>query len=337
MDDFVFDCIFDLIPFNLGTSSLREAIKFSDSHERKEPMKLVDETDMLRYAGPTALIIHSQTTEDLKFRLSLEKMHSKVPYELRWRQVAHHLMTMKRLLKRNQELSEGIMNLAQYLKREATHMGNTTVYRRVDFICVLEKHNYFKHTPAKQISLIFTLFDPFKTDKVRFADFIAALTVLDKPSDSAIDKFSSVWRIYETFGNDMSIMDMALQVLTCCADSDDDVLKVEKEFKTTFRQCCYISSIELDPKIDLQLRQKAAIEQGERSERVKTTSRSQRSGAAPAYSICDTVLDVHLFRTVLQKCPTTLQLIDDQLSLRLVNCYGKDPRRLDLLATSVEN
>jgi hypothetical protein len=126
---------------DIGTSSLRKAMGFSNSHERKEPMTLVDETDMLRYAGPTAMIIHSQTTEDLKFRLSLERMHSKIPYELRWRQVTHHVVIIKRHLKRNQELSDGILNLAQYLRKEAVLFGNTTTYKRVDFIRVLEVTN----------------------------------------------------------------------------------------------------------------------------------------------------------------------------------------------------
>ena len=194
----------------------------------------------------------------------------------------------------------------------------------------MKKFTYFEHTPAKQISLLFSVFDAFKIDRVRFADIIAALTVFDRPNDSGVEKFALIWKVYDTFGNDMSILDMALSVLTTCASNDLEVAAVEKEFKTVFRPCCYLSSITLDPKEEMELQQKAAVEKGERDERAKTASRSQRySGAPPAYSICEAVLDCSMFKTILLKCPSTLLLIDNQLSARLVSCYGKDSRRIE--------
>jgi len=64
----------------------------------------------------------------------MEKIRSTVPYALRWRQVGVALSNIKRRLKRDQALSEGIYNLAVHLRKTALSLGSETILGRVDFL-----------------------------------------------------------------------------------------------------------------------------------------------------------------------------------------------------------
>jgi hypothetical protein len=169
------------------------------------------------------------------------------------------------------------------------------------------------------------VFDPLKKDRIRFADFIASLTALDKPNDNVIDKMSAIWNVYEEFGANMPILDMALTILTVCANSDDDIDKISWIFRENFRPLCYNLSVNIDPEVEFQ-RSINAIKKN----RPDTNKRNKSSN--PAYSICEEALDIHLFRFILSKLPELTNIVDLQLSERLFQCYGKDVRKIDILA-----
>jgi len=142
----------------IGTPMLRSTMRDFLTHEHKEPHTLMDETDSLRYSGASALIVHSQviifntsffkkllflncvlktisqSTEDLKFRLMMDRIESSTPYALRWRQTGSALMNIKRRLKRDQALSEGIYHLANHLRSDAIANGSESTLSRVDFL-----------------------------------------------------------------------------------------------------------------------------------------------------------------------------------------------------------
>ena len=44
---------------------------------------LIDPTDAIKYSGKTAMIVHSQTRDEIRFRLKLESSKSFTPYEKR--------------------------------------------------------------------------------------------------------------------------------------------------------------------------------------------------------------------------------------------------------------
>ena len=125
----------------------------------------------------------------------------------------------------------------------------------------------------------------------------------------------------------MSILDMALTVLCSAASSEQDLLMISNEFKCQFRPLCYTSAINLDfaVEIDQKLRESNAVDKQQRP----STSTKKIRTAVPAYSICDSTLDEMMFRKLLIKSPHVVKLVDDQISDRLIQCYGKDSRRPD--------
>lgn len=68
----------------------------------------------------------------------MEKIDSVVPYALRWRQVAANFQSIKRMLKRDQAMSEGILAIALHLRREAILLGSETILGRVDFLRAMQ-------------------------------------------------------------------------------------------------------------------------------------------------------------------------------------------------------
>ena len=109
----------DFFFFLLGTAALKNVIKFHEKHEHVEHNTLMDPTDRIKYSGSTAYIIHSQSKDDLQFKLMMEKIHSKIPYALRFRQLCVQLGTIKRKLRRDQTLRDGILMVANTLRKGA--------------------------------------------------------------------------------------------------------------------------------------------------------------------------------------------------------------------------
>jgi hypothetical protein len=90
--------------------------------------------------------------------------------------------------------------------------GSQTTLRRVEFIETCNKILIFDDVSSKQLSLLFSLFDPMKRfysveqkfflkhilynyqhrNSMRYVEFIACLKVLDNPEDSPYDKLKMV-------------------------------------------------------------------------------------------------------------------------------------------------
>ena len=64
----------------------------------------------------------------------MDRIESSTPYALRWRQIGFALMNIKRRLKRDQALSEGIYHLATHLRSDAIAFGSESTLTRVDFL-----------------------------------------------------------------------------------------------------------------------------------------------------------------------------------------------------------
>jgi len=290
-----------------ATSMLKATMKRQP--EPFEAHKLVDETDFMKYSGSTAFIVRSQSTDELKFRLRMERARETVPYTLRWRQVMAQFKLLKLRLKRDQNMTEAIKAIGQRLQVDAKKLGQPTVLPRMHFIKVMHQISFFEHVQPKQISLLYSVYDPLKKNTFRYVEFLVAFTLLDSEMDTAIQKLSKIWHLNETFGNDRSVMEMALTCLTSCCASDQDYNEMLQEYKNTFRSACYQNVI---------LSKKAPG--GDDDKKVDST-------AQPAYNICDDFLNRKTFvDTVENKCPELLALFDKQLSARLTQYYGRDAR-----------
>ena len=138
----------------------------------------------------------------------MERTQSTVPYSLRWRQVNHQLRNLKQRLKRDETVYDGIHTIGLMLRKEAIAHGQSTILQRVDFLNAITKIMYFEHIPITQLSLFFSVFDPMKKNFVRFADILTCFAILDRPSDTAIEKAATVWMLNEEYGNDMAPLEM---------------------------------------------------------------------------------------------------------------------------------
>ena len=56
---------------------------------------LTDPTDKIKYSGVTAMVVHSQSAAELRFRLRLAASKSYTPYERRWKQVVSTFQAIK--------------------------------------------------------------------------------------------------------------------------------------------------------------------------------------------------------------------------------------------------
>ena len=109
-----------------------------------EAHTLVDPSDLIKYSGTTAMIVHSQTTEELKFRLRMErsKAKSSTPYALRWTHICHHFREFQNKLKRKETMDLAIYKVADDLQEKAILGGSETTINRVDFISTCSKIKY---------------------------------------------------------------------------------------------------------------------------------------------------------------------------------------------------
>lgn len=208
-----------------------------------EAHTLTDPTDVMRYSGSTALIVHTQSTDELKFRLRMNKSKSLVPYELRWRQVTSIFRVIKSKLKRDQSITGALKDLAGRLRAEATNLGTPSSISRVDFLNILSKMSYFETAGEKQLSLLFSVFDPIKKNSIHFADLIVSFAVLDHPLDSAIEKLSTSFKLLREYGLDVPLIETALSSFLGACSSEKERLSIEKLFKEEFRPSCYRAAI----------------------------------------------------------------------------------------------
>jgi hypothetical protein len=321
---------------------------------------LLDVSDSLLYTKSTSIIVHTKSTDELKFCLRMEKTKSKVhtPFTLKWNHVIGHFDNINHQLKKHQTMSDAIQKIAHLLKQMAIKNGSETSLNRIEFIQACSLIHYFEGVSEKQLSQLFSIFDSMKKNSMRFVEFILLLVVLDNPEEEPIPKLQSLWNYAYQYGNDRNILDLTFDLLTTCVGSINDLTEMERLFRTEFRAKCYdfaikerrgiqnaqenaneiqhmTSLFEHGSKISSTFQQSSAITNATsqpQSPSVTTpTARSavdQQTGSfvQHQYNICEHYLDSTTFGLILKECPETLQAFDKQLSAKLILCYGKDDR-----------
>jgi hypothetical protein len=147
------------------------------------------------------------------------------------------------MLKRGQSMRKAIRSIAKALRAAAMRNGSETSLRRIDFIQACQDISFFEEVTPKQLSLLYSLFDPMKRNVMRFVEFIGMLTALDMPELFPEDKLRVLWMVHNEFGLDRNMFDIVLEILTCCAISVADANQIEKLFAEEFRSACYEMSI----------------------------------------------------------------------------------------------
>lgn len=284
-----------------------------------DPHTLMDQSDTLRYSGSSAFLVHTQSTEELKFRLRMEKSKSGIPYEQRWRNVIAQFKNIKSRLKRNMTMASAIKDIAVTLRLEATKIGTPFTLKRAEFVSALLKMSFFETVPPQQFGMLFTAFDPAKKNVIAFVDIFSSLVILDNPKDSVIEKLTSIFKIRRDFGLNQGPFELALSTLLCCCASDTDRKLIETLFISEFRPAAYKSSINEVGK--------AVVLFGDEKKDDKTTDEPESSSSIrPPYNICSKYMDNLTFLIIMKQCTNLLKAFEDQLSQRLIYCYGKDPR-----------
>lgn len=319
-----------------------------------EAHTLMDQSDTLHYSGSTAFIVHTQTTDEVKFRLRMEKTKSNIPYELRWKQVIVQFKYLKSKIKKDQSLTAAITTLAQGLKREALNIGTSSSFTRAEFIAAMTKQKHFEVVVHKQLGLLFSVFDPLKKNIIKFYEFIVLFAILDNPQDSVWDKLGTVYRLNQEYGLDQPPFDYALMSLVSCCISDKERLLMEKLFKESFRPMCYklainattgnssakiVSNIHKSSGVNIydkyskdkdektKLAEEKAAREAEEIAKKERFEKSKLGGIPLVYNVCNHYLNQFTFIDVLKKCPEIVELFDSQLSDRLIQCYGSDTRK----------
>lgn len=321
-----------------ATSTLKESLR--EVHPPYEAHTLVDPSDTMRYSGSTAMIIHSQTTEELKFRLRMERSKAKVntPFDLKWQHIIGHFRKVKYKLKRNQSMTEVVDKIARFWQQYALKGGSETSMRRADFVLACSRISFFEDISSKQISQLYSLFDPDRKNSMRYVEILLMFVVLDRPQDSIFQKVRMLWSYASQFGLDRSLFDVALGAFSAFAGSRKELQTVEELFKSEFRPQCYeycvtgkvekINCAELLPSRTATPLGSNSVEDNISPEKERSTVSKMpvSSYVKHQYNICESQLNADSIEEILQACPALLKEMDRQLSERLLACYGKDDR-----------
>lgn len=322
----------------LRTSMNKEKMPY-ESHT------LVDPSDVMKYSGTTAMIVHTQTTDELKFRLRMTRSRSKnsVPFAQRWHHICHHFKEIQHRLKRKETMELALHETAQMLKAVAIKGGSETSVSRVQFINCCNHNSFFDDSTRKQWSIMFSLFDPMKKNSMRFVEFIAALKLLDEPEQSAAEKLAMLWDVYHEYGLDGTVLDLVQDALYSCCYSMEEMGTMEKIYKEEFRPICYSLSLQTlrsrspsscDPSTSTTSPGQEASPEPE-SEVLPNAIHSTDGVAKksmsfmPQYNVCDHFLNRSTFLDVLKKCPTLVSTFDKYLSHKICMIHGTDPRLKD--------
>ena len=169
-----------------------------------EAHTLRDPTDAIKYSGTTAMIVNTQTSEEVKFRNRLERSKETIPWELRWRKVIALFRGIKQRIKRDVSVSSVMMELAIKLKQEATKTGAATILKRADFMQAVARVPVFEGFDMNLFNAVYGVFDPLKKNIVRFVEIVKSIAVIDKFEDTAEEKLMGLWDINMEYGQDMS-------------------------------------------------------------------------------------------------------------------------------------
>ena len=167
-----------------------------------EAHTLLDPSDLMKYSGTTAMIVHTQSTDEYKFRLRMERSKSKTvtPFDQRWNHVVHLFQDLNNKLKRKETMDIVIYRLADALQETALRRGSETTISRVDFIDVCKSTKTFDDSANRLMSIMYSIFDPMKKNDMRFVELIASLIILDKAGDTAEAKLETLWDTYYKYG-----------------------------------------------------------------------------------------------------------------------------------------
>ncbi|CAE7657471.1 unnamed protein product [Symbiodinium microadriaticum] len=321
------------------------------------------------------MVVHSSSAEELKFKMHMEMYRTNIPFELRWRQVISLFRTLRSRLKREQTSEQAILDFAEILRREAFSHGQKAALLRAHFIKAMSSTEVFEHLLPKQMSLLFSVFDPLKKSTILFVDVISAFYVLDAPlkyKDDEIALLLDLWRLYDYYGDDQQPSVVVEAVLCTCCGSVEDHKEIQRLFKDSFRPALYrmaikgtassqekqkraserekVNPLALSVALHLEAQEKAHPKpvnpngatkgkQGDSRVGVQDANIANEMTAAtrkkkhliirPVYNIYDAQFDVNMFERLLLACPDIVAAFSQQLTQRLVQCYGKDPREVN--------
>ena len=291
-----------------------------------EAHTLSDPTDVMRYSGTTAMIVNSQSSEEVKFRSRLERSKETIPYELRWKKVIALFRVIRMKLHRDATLDSVITELAKNMRAEASRLGASTILRRVDFVQVMANLPAFEGMDQTLFSAVYGVFDPLKKNIVRFVELIKSLALLDDFEATTEEKLAKLWDLNMEYGQDMSSFDIAQTCLCNVCASDADAAEIKNLFKTQFKPACYRISI-AEERIP-------GLYSSEDAGHVDTPilKTDQVMSALPAYNIINNFLHRDSFVKVVKLCPDLFRKFDECLDARLHACYGVSRVKQELAA-----
>jgi len=300
----------------------------SPSKLKSKPV-LMDSTDTLRYSqsGGTSVIVHSHSSDLLKYRDRIEQSKTLVPYTLRWTQMFLLVHAIRSRLRRDQTLGDVIRDISMKLHVDSMGaMREQDVLIRPKFLQTMSSIDHLSQVSITQINTVYSAFDYFQSNAVRLVDVICAFMVLDyipssRPNESTVlKKLTSLWYLYDTFAHKYAPLEKCQVILCACAGSDDDRQIITRLFKEKFRPRCVSLSAMKEPILGEEKGKSASMRNTLNSHGNKSQSLDKNTQFA--YNICDSHLDCEMFMDVLAECQELVEEFDRQWRCRLADCFG---------------
>jgi hypothetical protein len=288
---------------NFANASLKMTMQSGAIHQT-EQHKLMD-GDHLRYSGSTALLMHSCSTDELKYRLRLEIHEESQLLSLKWRHVIIVCQILKVRLRREHNLRVLITDFGRKLLYQSIKFGQKNYIDRAQFLVATSETREFEHVPLREKNLLFSAFDELKRNLIRFVSVLAAMTIFDNVSDSAEHKLNQLWLQEEEFGDPQPPLTRALNILTSCCGSDREKEDMERVFESEFKPACYNYAL-----------RSASLTSKVQNSRYESKVAKMKS-FPPAYNICDGAIDSSAFAAIINECPDTLELFRAQMQTRI--------------------
>jgi len=306
------------------------------SNKNRSDSLLMDPTDKFhqKQSSGTAVLVHTQSSDVLKYKSRLMQSQSLLPYKLRWTQIYDLVNAMKGKLRLNQKLGDVIRDLTMKLHVDSmsNFNGEEDTITRPRFLEVLTSLDHLNGIPNSQINLLYSAFDYIQSNSVRLVDIASSFMVLDvsaisKASESAImKKLTSLWFLYDTFSHRLTRLETCLAILTSAAASDEDRQKITILFKEKFRPKCYSLAVMREPIEPSTFGTKDSPNMSSSQNLQNRVDKPQKQGANTPfpYNVCDSNFDCDLFVEVLEACPELTAEFERQMHSRLSECYGNE-------------
>lgn len=329
-----------------ASSALRKTMR--EENPPHSPQMLSDPSDSIRYSGPTAVITHTMSTDEFKFRMRMQHSNSVINYDLKWKQIFMIFRHLKMKIKRDMSMTLAIRDVGNALRREGILAGTPTSLTRKQFLDCLTKYKYFETLEVRSLSGVYSSLDPLKRNSVRFIELLDGMALIDLHLDKPAEKLGCIWNLHSDYGDDEPPFDVALAVLCSANYNDVDRRSIEKMYKDQFRPTCFKVALSVDTRdSSSMLTSLAALAQKGRKDEAADgsvtspgasrpptsgsgTGRSQmyrnKSASGHPFNICDKFFCRETFVSAVERCPALLENFDQQLSFLLVQFYGKDAR-----------